>query len=166
MFNYSLRSLALLGAMLFALGCGDSGGNDGCPEGQIPCDGECIDACGVSQVECDCVCIPEFEPTLADIQTNVFQVSCTASSCHDAQAPQADLDLSTLEASETNLIDVPSVQVDKDRVVLGDLDASYLYDKLTNMDIPPTFTPMPQGGYPLCDAKLEAVESWIAQGGD
>ncbi|MGB5812125.1 MAG: hypothetical protein WBG86_16435 [Polyangiales bacterium] len=156
--------LALSSAGLLVLGCGDDSGNGDCPDGEILCDGECIEACGVSEVECDCVCIPEFEPTLADIQTNVFDVSCAASSCHDSQAPAADLNLSSVEASETNLIDVDSVQVDKVRVAPGDLEASYLFDKLTNTDIAADTTPMPQGGFPLCDAKLLSVEAWIAEG--
>ncbi|MEM7436665.1 MAG: hypothetical protein AAF436_16030 [Myxococcota bacterium] len=155
--------LALASTMILALGCGDSG-SDPCGEGQILCDGECIDACGSGEVECDCVCIPEIEPTLADLQTGVFDVSCTFSGCHDSMAPAAGLDLSSFDASETNLINAPSTQVSGDLVVPSELEASYLINKLTDVDIAPNTTPMPQGGFPLCDAKLTAVELWVLGG--
>ncbi|MEM7136537.1 MAG: hypothetical protein AAF500_08160 [Myxococcota bacterium] len=155
--------LALASAMILALGCGD-GGSDPCGAGQILCDGECIEACGDGEVECDCVCIPAFEATLTDLQPSVFDVSCTFSGCHDSMAPAAGLDLSSFEASETNLINAPSTQVSGDLVVPGELGASYLINKLTDVDIAPGTTPMPQGGFPLCDAKLNAVELWVADG--
>jgi hypothetical protein len=140
--------LALTYAGLFMFGCGDSGSE--CPEGEVPCDD---------------VCIPEIEPVLTDIQASVFNVSCNSSSCHDAQAPQANLDMSSTTASRQNLINVSSDQVpSKVRVAPGDVDASYLFDKMTDTNIAPGTTPMPQGGFPICESKLLAVEQWIADG--
>jgi len=147
---------------LCVLGCG--GDSSACTEGQFLCDDMCIDECGVDEVECDCVCIPEIEPVLADIQVSVFDVSCTASSCHGGPNPREMLDLSTAELSEATLIDVPSNQVAKDRVTPGDVSASYLYNKLTGQDIAQGTDPMPQLGFPLCEAKISAVETWIAAG--
>jgi hypothetical protein len=129
------------------MGCGDSG----CPNGQVECDGVCID---------------EIEPTLTSIQPEVFSVSCTASACHDANGPSEGLDLSSLSASETSLINVDSVQVPaKLRVAPGDSSASYLMNKLLGVDIPLGTTQMPQlDPDGLCAPKIDAIEQWIDDG--
>ncbi len=137
--------LALFCAGIWVLGCGDS---SACPMGEIPCDG---------------VCIPEIEPVLADIQASVFDISCTASSCHGTQNPQEMLELSSATVSAANLIEVESSQVPgRFRVVPGDVSASYLYDKIIGQNIAPGTQRMPFGGIPLCDEKIAAVEAWIA----
>jgi hypothetical protein len=134
-------------------GCGDDGGSaNGCDSGQV---------------ECDDVCIPEIQPMLAGangIQASVFQTSCTASACHDASSPQEQLELTSAAVSEANLVDVDSNQVDKLRVAPGDPDASYLMDKLRGENLAPATAQMPNVGIPLCDAKIQAVEDWIAAG--
>lgn len=156
--------LALVGSGLVVVGCGD-GDSSPCPEGEILCDGECIDACGVSEVECDCVCIAEIQPVLSDIQASVFDISCTASSCHGSQNPQAGLELSTAEISAENLIDVESEQVPgKNRVTPSAVEDSYISNKLTGIDMAPGTQQMPFGFDPLCNAKIIAVEAWIADG--
>ena len=142
---FGFRVLTCTG--LLVLGCGDSNSSH-CEAGEVPCDG---------------VCIPEIEPILADIQASVFTPTCAASSCHDAENPQQGLDLSSAAASATTSINVPSTEVDKDRVVPSDVDASYLFDKLIGRDNI-VLDPMPQLGFPLCDAKIAAVEAWIAAG--
>lgn len=132
-------------------GCGDEGGNSngGCQSDQISCDGVCVDA---------------IAPTLASIQTGVFNVSCAASACHDATMPQQMLDLSSLSASEAGLIDVDSVQVPSlKRVAPGDSSASYLMDKLLGENIPAPYVQMPLGGM-LCDPKIAVIEQWIDDG--
>ena len=150
MYKNAFGFLVLACVGLWVVGCGSSGGTDSpCPAGETPCDG---------------VCIPEIEPVLADIQASVFDISCTASSCHGGPNPQEMLDLSTAELSEASLIDQPSNQVAKDRVTPGDVSASYLYDKLTGQNIAQDTDPMPQLGFPLCEAKILAVEAWIAVG--
>ena len=140
----------LCGMGLWMIGCGDSGsGEGGCPAGKVECDDTCID---------------EIAPTLTSIQTDVFEISCTASSCHDANAPAEMLDLSSLTASETNLIDVDAEQVDGKRVTSGDSSASYLMNKLLGVDIGNT-TRMPQlDPDGLCAPKIEAVRQWIDDG--
>jgi len=131
------------------LGCGESSSGP-CEAGEVPCDG---------------VCIPEIEPILADIQASVFDISCTASSCHGTANPQENLELSSAAVSDANLIDVESEQVPgKNRVTPSDVPASYLFNKITGEDIAPGTLRMPFGLIPLCDAKIAAVEEWIAAG--
>lgn len=147
--NFSFGLSLLFGLGLLMFGCGDSGG---CPTGQVSCDGTCIDA---------------IEPTLASIQTGVFEVNstCTASSCHDDNLPAENLDLSSVAASEANLIDVDSEQVEGKRVAPGDSSASYLMNKLLDVNIAPGTTRMPQlDPDGLCDAKIEAIRQWIDAG--
>jgi len=147
-----LLGLSVLFSMgLWMIGCGDSdGGESTCPTGQVECDGTCID---------------EIAPTLTSIQTDVFEISCTASACHDANAPAEMLDLSSLGASETNLIDIDAEQVDGKRVTSGDSGASYLMNKLLGVDIAPNTTQMPQlDPDGLCTPKIDAVREWIDAG--
>jgi hypothetical protein len=149
--NKSLLGLSLLlGSGVWMIGCGDDGG---CPSGQVSCDD---------------ICIPEIEPTLAGangIQERVFEGSCAFTNCHGAEgSPQADLELSSATVSADNLIDVVSTEVDGLRVAPGNTSASYLLDKLLGQNLAPGTARMPNVGVPLCDAKIQAVEAWIASG--
>ena len=153
--NNAFGFLALVCAGLFVLGCGS---DNPCLAGEIPCDG---------------VCIPQIDPVLEGaqgIQENIFSGpgpigSCAASSCHGTQNPQETLELSSATVSAENLIDVESVQVPgKDRVVPGDVNASYLYNKVTGEGTAPGTQRMPFGGIPLCEEKIAAIEAWIAAG--
>ena len=130
-------------------GAGGAGGMAGCPTGQIECDGVCID---------------EIERTLVSIQTRIFSASCAFSACHGEELPQAELDLSSVGASEMSLINVDSVQIDGKRVTPGDSAASYLMNKLLGENLAPGTQRMPFLGPGLCDAKLEAVRQWIDDG--
>lgn len=145
-----LLGLSVLCSMgVWVVGCGDSGGS-GCLSGQVECDGACID---------------DVEPTLTAIQTDVFEISCTASSCHDANAPAEMLDLSSLTASETNLIDIDAEQVTGKRVTSGDSSASYLMNKLLGVDMASDTTRMPQlDPDGLCTPKIDAIRQWIDDG--
>jgi hypothetical protein len=150
--GFALRLSLLVGLGVAVVGCGDSESGGGCPNGQVECDGVCID---------------EIEPTLRSIQAEVFSISCsTASTCHDANGPEQGLDLSSLAASEASLIDVDSTQVPtKVRVAPGDSSASYLMNKLLGVDIPLGTTRMPQlDPDGLCAPKIDAVEQWIDDG--
>ena len=148
--NFSLGFCLFLGSIALMAACGDSGsGGNGCPTGQVPCDGVCID---------------EIAPNLTAIQDQIFDTTCTASVCHDSEFPAGDLDMSTLSASEQNLIDVSSSQVPSSlRVASGDSSASYLMNKLLGEGMAPTTQQMPIGGV-LCDARIDAVEQWIDAG--
>ena len=151
-FALGLSLLVSTGVGMIGCGSDDSGGG-----GTDPCPG---------QVECDGVCIDVIDPVLASIQTDVFEISCTASSCHDSDAPAELLDLSTLAASESNLVDVSSSQVPSSKRVLpGDSDASYLMNKLLGEDMALGTTRMPQlDPDGLCAPKLDAVREWIDDG--
>jgi len=158
--NLILGLSLLLGSGLGLTACGDSesGGGNGCPSGEVPCDG---------------VCIPAIQPTLAGaqgIQTSVFTGSCAFSNCHgDMGAQQANLELSSVDVSEQNLIDVtstqvpPSAQAGIPRVDPGDDANSYLMNKLLGVDIEAETQQMPNLGT-LCEEKVEAVREWIAAG--
>jgi hypothetical protein len=149
--NFLLGLSVLCGMGLWLIGCGDSdSGENGCSTGQVECDGICID---------------EIAPTLTAIQADVFEISCTASSCHDANAPAEMLDLSSLGASETNLIDVDAEQVAGKRVTSGDSSASYLMNKLLGEGMAAGTTQMPQlDPDGLCTPKIDAVREWIDDG--
>jgi hypothetical protein len=147
--NFALGLSLLVSVGLGMVACGDSGdGGSACPDGQVPCDGVCIDA---------------IEPTLTSIQPGVFDVSCTASACHDADLPAQNLDLSSVPASEANLVDVDAEQVDGKRVAAGDSANSYIMNKLLGQNIPPPYLQMPILGT-LCDAKVDVVRQWIDDG--
>ena len=147
-----LSLLASLGVMMG--GCGDSGSSaSGCPTGQVDCDGVCID---------------EISPTLDGangIQAAIFTPSCTFTNCHGSMgAQQAGLDLSSVAASEADLIDVDSTQIpSRLRVDAGDSGASYLVNKVLGEDIAPMTQQMPIG-FPLCQPRLAAIQQWIDGG--
>ena len=139
---------------LGTIGCGDSGGDggNGCDAGEVPCDG---------------VCIPEIEPTLAGaqgVQQSVFSGSCTFSNCHGTEgAQQAGLELSSVDVSAANLIDIDSTQVQGKRVTAGDSAASYVMNKLLGENMAPMTLKMPITGT-LCESKIDAVRAWIDAG--
>jgi hypothetical protein len=167
--NKSLLGLSLLlGSGVWMVGCGDDGSSDACESGTFECGGTCIPECESGTVECDCTCIPEIDPTLAGadgIQERVFEGSCAFTNCHGAEgSPQADLELSSATVSADNLIDVVSTEVDGLRVAPGNASASYLLDKLLGQNLALGTARMPNVGVPLCDAKIQAVEAWIASG--
>jgi len=147
-FALGLSLLVSLGVPM--IGCGDSS-SGGCPTGKVACDGDCVD---------------EILPTLTSIQSEVFDVSCAASKCHDNDLPEAMLDLSTVTQSELNLVDINSVQVPSSlRVAPTDSAASYLMNKLLGVDMAAGTTRMPQlDADGLCSPKIEAIRSWIDDG--
>jgi hypothetical protein len=124
--------------------------------------------------------------TATDLQAEVFQGSCAlSSSCHDADGHKANLDLSSVAASCAALDGVascerPSVM----RVVAGDPDRSYLYQKLTCADVDCTPTlgasdaacpdvllgtdaqnqRMPYNSPTLAHCEFEAISGWITSG--
>ena len=144
--------LSLLVCLGFVLtGCGSSSGAS-CPTGQVDCDGTCID---------------EIAPNLATIQDRIFDRSCAASACHDADLPAAELNLSTATDSAQNLVDVNSVQItSRLRVAPGESGASYLVNKITGVDIANGTGRMPLNadGFVLCEPEVDAIVQWIDDG--
>ena len=141
---------------VWMVACGDSGsgdGGNGCPTGEVPCDGVCID---------------EITPTLDGvngIQASIFDQSCTFSNCHGSMgAPQAGLELSSVSVSEANLIDVSSTQIPtRVRVAPGDSSSSYVMNKILGEDIADGTQQMPIVGT-LCQSRIDAIEQWIDDG--
>jgi hypothetical protein len=147
-----LSLLAGLGVLMAA--CGDSGSGTSCPSGQVDCNGICID---------------EIEPTLASIQTQIFALSCAASSCHDDNLPAAELNLSSAVDSGMNLVGVNAFQAPSElRVTAGDSDASYLVNKILGVDIANGTGRMPLNdqGIVLCDPQVDAIRQWIDDGAE
>lgn len=120
--------------------CGDDGG-DSSPGG----------AAGSGQT---------VEAKLSVIQTEVFDKSCSFSSCHGANATAPEL---TAGKSRGNLVDRGSnFEASKKLVVAGKPDESMLY--LVLKGSVGSVEQMPQGLGKIDAAKIEAVRQWIADG--
>ena len=107
-------------------------------------------------------------PGAAQVEQQVFTVSCVFSSCHSGPAPRAGLDLTA--ATRAALVDVASTErPSKALVAPGDPDASFLLDKLLDRDLPqapatdPAWTSMPPG-MPLEAERIDLVRRWIEGG--
>jgi hypothetical protein len=150
--KFALGLSLLLSSGFGLVGCGDSGSSGSGGSGGLVCDG---------------VTIPAIALTLGGengIQESVFQGSCAFTSCHGAMGtPQAGLELSSVDVSAANLIDVDATQVDGKRVTPSDSATSYLMNKLLGEGIPEPWQMMPITGE-LCQAKIDAVEDWINAG--
>jgi len=103
-----------------------------------------------------------FEPTLPEIQANVFTPSCALSFCH-GEGMSAQLDLRDGN-SFSNLVGVPSVEVPTlERVTPFDPDASYLICKL---EACPEMSgqQMPVFPGPLDQTVIDVIRTWILLG--
>lgn len=107
-------------------------------------------------------------PTIDDVQTEVFGLSCAFSSCHGSLG-SGGLELPDAATSLAELIDVPSEEVDGEtRVIPGDSANSLLFKLLEgpvgNADMMP-----PSNGsatVSVTDEQLELVRSWIDSGAE
>jgi hypothetical protein len=98
---------------------------------------------------------------LASIQATIFTPSCALAGCHAADAPAAGLVLAAGTDVAGQLVGVPSALCDGwTRVVPGSLDASLLYDKVTEQT-PACGLHMPSSG-DLSAQQKECVRAWIA----
>jgi hypothetical protein len=107
-------------------------------------------------------------PTLDEIRTNVFMVSCATTSCHSSERGTGGLILDGYNAY-ANLVDVSAENeaaraVGKKRVVPGQPDNSFLYQKLMGHLGPDEGDRMPQTGVPLPSDQIEMVRQWILKG--
>ncbi len=149
--RFQMFCLALLFLVAMALFCipGCAGNGDGLDENGNPIGN------GGGPLPVD------FEPTFANIQTNVFDAICVG--CHiGAFAPQG-LRLDSAN-SYSMLVGVPSVErPELFRVAPGNPDASYLIRKLeggpdiVGAQMPLNLPPLPQN-------TINAIRVWIAQG--
>ena len=109
--------------------------------------------------------LPE-RPVFADVQELVFDQACSSQGCHDVSAA-GQLDLSTVDLSRTNLVDVPATNTSARgrnfvRVKPGRLDESFLYHKVTSPGLGEG-APMPLDRA-LTQPYVELIERWIEQG--
>ncbi|HKP58578.1 MAG TPA: hypothetical protein VJV78_17755 [Polyangiales bacterium] len=109
----------------------------------------------------------EFDSTFAAIQQVIFEKNnCTNRMCHGAAA-MGGLDLRA-EAAYESLIEVKATSSSLFRVMPGEPDESFLYNKLRAATEPGSVdvegSPMPSGAAPLKREHLEAVRKWIEAG--
>jgi hypothetical protein len=109
----------------------------------------------------------EFDSTFAAIQRVIFEGgNCTNSLCH-GEAAVGGLDLRAGK-SYANLIEMKSTASSALRVMPGEPDESFLYNKLRAATEPGSVTvegsAMPSGAPPLSREHLEALRRWIEAG--
>jgi hypothetical protein len=104
------------------------------------------------------------------INKEIFGKSCSNfPSCHDSGNPEEDLDL-TKDAAYASIVDVDAVQVPGKKLIKSggtseaDCADSYLYNKMTNMQVAAGKKSMPLNSPLLCQQKLDAICRWIAAG--
>ncbi len=103
-----------------------------------------------------------FNPTLADIQTNVFTPTCASSSCHGGGAPAAGLNL-TDGASYAALVGITSPQEGTLQLVNpNNPDISYLIQKMEGA-AGIGGQVMPQSG-PIAQPSIDTIRQWITDG--
>lgn len=102
----------------------------------------------------------EIQPTLSSIQKEIFTPICSV--CHGGASPAAGQNLSTIEDSIANLIDVQSSNPLFKRVLPGSPEESYLYLKITGDS--QAGARMPLGQPALAEEQINAIKNWIANG--
>jgi hypothetical protein len=100
------------------------------------------------------------QPTLASIQEQVFAPIC--STYHGGANPAPGQNLSSIENSIVNLINVDSSNSEFKRVLPGDASNSYLYLKITGNSL--SGSRMPLGGTALPEETIGGIKQWIDQG--
>ena len=109
------------------------------------------------------------DPTLSSIQANIFNKSCTTSSCHSANYHASAMSLVSGQAYATLIGITPENDVAAKkgwkRVVPGYPDSSFLYIKVHGPDEDNgEGDQMPQEVGALTAAQIDAVRQWIANG--
>lgn len=100
--------------------------------------------------------------TFTRVQTEIFTPTCAAVGCHDPLGQQSSLIL-TASRTYAQTVNVPSVEMPAvARIRPNDPDNSYLYRKITGVNI--TGDRMPQGQPRLSDAQIKLVRDWIRRG--
>ncbi len=100
-------------------------------------------------------------PSLAHIEATIFAKACSFEACHGGSRPQEGMRLDG--RTHRILVGQPSAQVpSRMRVVPGDPEASYLFEKITRD--PPTEGDRMPADFPLSAARIELIRRWIAAG--
>jgi hypothetical protein len=132
-------------------------------------DGDAADAMPTADAMISASCLEaEGHSDLTWIQDNIFMPSCAGfAACHDSDAPESDLDLTTEAASQAGLVGIDSnLEPGMALVAPGDPDQSYLMVILGQfgMDDPridPVIGTMPFANALLCVEKRDAIARWI-----
>ncbi|RMF17171.1 MAG: hypothetical protein D6761_04780 [Candidatus Dadabacteria bacterium] len=103
------------------------------------------------------------EPTLSAIQAQIFDKRCAFSGCHGNGSAKGGLSLEAGDAYQ-GLVGASSQRSGLPRVAPGDPDGSFLVVKLTSAAGGSEGALMPIGGQVLCQAEVDAIRSWIADG--
>jgi hypothetical protein len=100
----------------------------------------------------------------ADVQP-IFTQSCAKTNCHKGTAPDVGLDLSAGK-SHADIVGVATAECsgDRVRVIAGDPQQSYLFDKVVGVDLCGNSSRMPINSPKLSDAHLAVLEAWICGG--
>ena len=106
--------------------------------------------------------------TYATIQKKIFDSTCATPTCHGSAAASGGLNLAA-GSSYGNLVSVPAENPAAQasgalRVVPGNPDASFLFEKLLGNIKPTEGVKMPLVGRPLSAAELDLIRRWIAAG--
>ena len=106
--------------------------------------------------------------TFERIQTQVFDVSCSADSCHSSVGSAGGLILEAGQSYDQLMARPPANPVAAShgwmRVAPGDPDRSFLIAKLTDTLAAGEGLPMPYNAAPLDDETVEVLRAWIAAG--
>ncbi|NUP08508.1 MAG: PE-PGRS family protein [Polyangiaceae bacterium] len=101
----------------------------------------------------------------ADVQP-IFTSTCAKSTCHAGTQPDGSLDLREGAAhAELTNVSTSGCSGDRTRIVPGDPDESYLFDKIRGVDLCGTSHRMPPSPNPmLSDEQIAIFEAWICAG--
>ncbi len=104
---------------------------------------------------------PDDEVTFSQVQA-IFSSSCAVSGCHAGASPQQGMDLSA-GVAYANIVNVASAENPAlSRITPNDPDNSYLYRKITGVNI--LFARMPLGRAPLSQDQIDLMRDWIEAG--
>ena len=156
--------------------CADKACVTTCPGSTTSCSGACVDTttnashCGKCDNACTggktceasaCTCGAAVS-FAADLQP-ILTASCATTGCHTGNLPKASLNLGAGKAYGA-LVDVPSSAcAGKVRVTPGEVDKSYLINKLTGVGMC-AGTQMPKAGGALPAADIDTFKRWICNG--
>jgi len=99
--------------------------------------------------------------TIEQLQADIFTPACAG--CHGADGHATGLMLHDALTSWGGMVGQPTADGARTRVVAGDPDASYLYEKI-GVDDPARGERMPRGAPALSAQRISAVRSWILGG--
>jgi len=143
-------------------GAGGDGGTGGVPVGSASTGGAASGGAGGGHAACaGGLPVVSFA---ADVQP-IFTQSCAKTNCHKGSKPDAGLDLSAGKAyAEVVGVATAECSGDRSRVIPGDPEESYLFDKVLGVDLCNKSSRMPINSAKLSEAKLAVLHAWICAG--